>query len=447
MFMQRVTNLAVAIALLLCSAVTHADTSVHATASFTAEYNDNILGAPDTPPPGVAGPVRAFSLQPAPGAALYHDAPRARFAITYAHPFIFYLGHPEADTSADVGTILGIFELSPTEELTAALNVNRFTTSVSTLKAANQSGAVAQPVGDSTLFNVALEQTYSREFSYEWQLLQTFGAGVTHPLSSDLPQPTTLHVHGGLGPEYRLQNHAFALLPAISYTRPFYDAPSDEVDDAGFLADDQYIFSALGRWRWDWTLSWSSEASAGLVLPFNGAGDVAVAPIWGAAIRFDQEGYGAALEYTRTMAPDLITGQTFYSDLIRLSGAMPIIASENIGIQAGTGFAWSRIVSDQQAIDSDVVNTWGLDAAIGWFPELYPQVALRYQRIQQFNAPDDQLVLPNFTRNIVGITISYSYPPRNFVVPTAPPKRVDGGDRDPLAPGGNEAEASPPDLR
>jgi hypothetical protein len=425
-----------------------AETTVHGTAGLTLEYNDNIGGVPDEVPPEldplVADRVRAFSIQPTPGVALYHDSERVRLGVTYAHAFVFYIGHSEFDTSADIGNVLGIFELSPTEELTMGLVVTRYSTGLSTLQSANQTVVTAQTGGGSSVFATNLAQGYTKELSDEWSLLQTSGAGVSTPLGGDGLQPTTLVVSGGLGPQYEIIDHSFALLPSVSYTRPFYGEEPAVVEDAGFRSDDMFIVGGIGRWRWDWTEEWGSELSAGVMAPIGTDGDGTVAPVGSALIHFSQEGYGASLGYTRSLGPDLITGQIYYSDAIHLSGTVPIVPKIHLLAQASTGFSWNRVVTSEQDLDGIAAKTWVADVGVGWFPEIYPNIQIRYQRTHQFDAPTDQILLPNFQRNVVSLTVSYAYPPRTITtVPTKPPQRVDGADRDPFAPGGPGAKPIP----
>jgi hypothetical protein len=430
-----------AIALGLCVGPARADTSVHATGSVSFGYDDNLLGAPDDPPAGILGPIQVWTLQPTPGLALYHDAPRARFLVSYAHSFVFYLNRINDSTSADVGSATGIFALSPVDELILSLGVNRFTTSQTLTSSAQETGVGAQPGGDSTLLNLSLTEGWVRELSQDWRLIQALGAGFTFPIDAPGAQPTIFSANASIGPEVTLGHHGLGVFANGIYTRPFLVGGASAEEQAGFLSEDQAVIGANARWRWDWTLDWGSELGAGLGIPFDAAGDVAVAPTWSALIRFDREGYAASLGYTRAITPNLITGQTYYSDTIALVGGIPLWAEGDIGLMTSSGFSWNRVIDEDQNIDTDIVNTWVADVAVGWFPELYPQVALRYQRIQQFNAPEDQTVLPNFTRNVATLTVSYMFPPRDFVLPKEPARRVDGGDRDPLVPGAAEGPA------
>lgn len=422
------------LALGLLAGTAHADTSLHATGSLTFAYNDNLYGE-------TSNPTRVFLLQPAPGIMLFHEAPRALLVLSYTNPFVFYLNEPIPWTQANMGLGTGLFALSPVDELTLSIGVNRFQTSQTLLMGADQTAINPQSAGTSNLLNFTLTEGFTHEFSPSWRLLQTLGAAYTYPIDTPT-QPSLFTSNATLGPEVTLGHHALGLFAVGMYTRPFVIGTTDEEDEAGYLTQDQALVGANGRWRWDWTPDWSSELSAGLGALFNFEGDARLAPIGLAAIRFDRDGYAASLSYAHSTTPSFITGQTYESDTIRLEGGVPIWAPANLAFMTSTGFSFNRVLDPTLSV-SDNVNTFIADAGVGWFPDEYPQIALRYQHVEQFGANDDDGILPNFSRNVVSLTVSYTFPPRDTNVPTGPPRRVDGSDRDPLVPGTGDEPRQP----
>ncbi len=86
---------------LVTTSSAHADTSLHATGEVAVAYNDNIQGTPEDPPAPLVAPVADMSLTLAPGITLFHTDRRYELAVSYARPYVFFMQHPEADTSSD----------------------------------------------------------------------------------------------------------------------------------------------------------------------------------------------------------------------------------------------------------------------------------------------------------------------------------------------------------
>ncbi len=440
MLSWRTAALLCALALATLSSRARAQPSIHATAEASIAYTDNMMSTTSEPLPGEPEPIPVWFLVLTPGGAFYYDSPRYRFLVTYGHPFTFYFGHSDANSSADIGTMQGIFTLSPRDELTVGLGVQRTTTNLAMLQyGADQAAVTTQPPGASTLLTFDLNQGYSRELSLRWQLLQSAGGSVVVPLKTPEPQPYRYLVRGGLGAEYTFGHNAIAAMADVNYIYHTSVYQEDVEQDA----EQQVLWSGRGRYRRDFSPSWSGEASAGVNFAWGPKGGTYIAPIWGAAVRFHQEGYSSELSYRREVTPNVIVGQTYLSDEIRLSGGVPVSREHHLLLSAATGISWNRIIDFNQEIQPDPVNAWVADAAFGWYPDLYPNIVLRYQHFQQFGSDQESTVLPNYHRNLVMLTVSYMFPSRDIGhVPTGPPQRVDGTDRDPLAPGGTPAPGS-----
>ncbi|MEM9876775.1 MAG: hypothetical protein AAF928_17895 [Myxococcota bacterium] len=419
-------------------------TSIHATGTLTAGYDTNInaVGEGDE---ATGGPVAAFTVQPSPGVAFFVDTPRVRFGLTAATTFFFFIGNPEFDTTGqDVNAALA-YALSPTEELNVAAGWNRFTTNIVTLQDPNETAGQAQPQGAGTLNTFTATQGYARDFSPFLRLLQTSTASFSFDEASDeTGQPPFLTVGVGGGPEAILGNHALAALGDVQWVVPI--GAEEGADDIGFATQEQVLLTATGRWRWDFDLEWTSELSAGLTTTVTPGFGPGFAPIGSAGVFWTRENYAAGLTYERSVTPDIVTGQVFTIDAFTLQGSVPIWAPWDLSLQTSTGFAFSEIVGQgdeaNQAIDTGLVNTWVVDAAVGWTPPRYPNVEVRYQHFQQFGASDDQQVLPNFDRDVVSLVVSYTYPQQNIALPTGQPRRVDGGDRDRTLFGADETARS-----
>lgn len=170
-------------------------------------------------------------------------------------------------------------------------------------------------------------------------------------------------------------------------------------------------------------------------------------PRWGASLFWNYNFAQASLNYDRQITVNLLTQQAFLADTITLYAGVPIVPEANILLTTGHGFAWNRLIQDNQDLSAERSNSWTSEVAVGWFPDYdLPQFSLRYQHFQQFNAPATATALPNLHRNLVMFTVSGRFPPRRIEPVPAQPQRVDGGDRDPLAPAADSPRGGGADL-
>ncbi len=421
--MRRLKSAAlVGFAAVLSRGTAHADEpTFHVTGRVTLAYSDNILGAPDKPPPSrpdIAPPVADFGLQFAPGVALLYVRSRAQLAVTYAHPMLLYFEHPLANASGDQVRFLGRFTPTAFDELTTNAVVERVTSSLGNLTRRSGPGATV-PAGDETVVNLIVAQTYARALTPMWSLNGTGNVGVGVPLEG-----STGILSGGLsvGPEFALERHRFGIAPTLQYARPLsFD------DGAG---GDQLIAGGEARWGWDWTENWSSNWSGGVVAPVDSAMGQRVRPVGAAAVYFQAlGGYTAALAYARGYAPNLITGQYFFSDTTTFHAGLPVYRPYSLEVRADAAFGLNRVVDFESGAADESAKTTTLDLVFGWFPKRSPHVSLRYQYTRQFGAPEDQVLLPNLDRHLGALTVEYIWPPRTLVVATGGSHRVDRTDQ------------------
>ena len=131
------------LASLLWPALASAGTHITATGQIVFDYDDNISAVPPD-----AGPIGAFGLEVSPGFAVYHDAAAERFVLRYSHPVIFYFGHMEQSTDADVASAIGLFHLTPLDDLLLDLEARRQSTNLFGLAASQQTTTEARQTGD-----------------------------------------------------------------------------------------------------------------------------------------------------------------------------------------------------------------------------------------------------------------------------------------------------------
>jgi hypothetical protein len=323
------------------------------------------------------------------------------------------------DASADQLELGMVTALTPVDELELSVGVTRLTSNLTTLGEPSATTAEAQALGSYQTLRATFAEVYEHAFSEASFLEQTAVAALTTPLFEDeVAQTATLLAGLSLGPAWLIDNHRISLLAGAEHMRAF---PRDEPDGTRVEAVDQTTPSAIARWRYSMTESWSTELSGGIAVPFNPQGDVAPAPLAGAGIYFQREDYFASLAYARTTMTSLATGRSYDSDTGTLSGFVPLWPEGGLSLQTSVGVAHNRLVEASLDGQSVTVNNWVADAGLRWaLPEVVPLSAqLRYQRLQQFDSPDNHAQIFDFTRNVASLTIGYFIPPRDRRRPPA----------------------------
>jgi hypothetical protein len=145
------------------------------------------------------------------------------------------------------------------------------------------------------------------------------------------------------------------------------------------------------------------------------------------------DGYQAALTYRRNVAPALLTGVTTLSDSVTANGTVPLSRERYIGVQGTVGFAANR----QIALDNSVApfKTFVADIGVGWFNPRYPNVALRFTHLEQFDVDAGRsanINIANFSSNQLMATVGWTLPSRTRLPAVGPnPARSDGNDEPP----------------
>ncbi len=421
-----------ALGLMTCALPAVAQTSLHLSGDASIGFTDNMLGTADDPPDGTAPPVSVWFSTLTPGLQLYSDSPRHRYLISYGHPFTFYFGHSDANSDGDVVQGSGIWALSGRDELLLGLGVSRTTNALSNLQTPVAAGA-AQADGRATHVNINATEQWTHAFTERWNGRQTLGYGLIIPTDTRAPEPNRYDLSAGLGADYLVGYDSWGFDATSSYFHV------NEID--GSPTEEQLILQGLVRYRRDLAQDWSSELRGGGGVANDLDGHTALVPRWGASLFWNYNTAQASLNYDHQITVNLLTQQAFLADTVTLYGSVPIVPDANILLTTGHGFAWNRLIEDNQDLSKETSNSWTSEVALGWYPDYdLPQFTLRYQHFQQFNAPADATALPNLHRNLVMFSVSGRFPPRRIEPIPAQPQRVDGQDRDPFAPSAAESQ-------
>ncbi len=424
------TSFRIGVALVMAAGLARAEsaTSLHGVGSVSLAHTDNMLGAPSDPAPGQLGPLGVWFLEASPGIMLVHETRQSLHTLTYSHPFTRYLGHDQSTQQSDVGAWRGLFTPSPQDEVVLGLTVERSNTALGGFQPTpDQTTAPSYLMGDNVLLQARLSQEYSHEFSPQWGMTLSSGAGTVVPIDVPAPQPIRYEFVLGSGVEHAVGAEQYAVLAEGTYFL------TSEVDEPcmSLAATSQVVLSGTVRWRHDLNDLWSTETSGGV------AGAVRTDPlrggVWGpialVALRYAEAGYEGSLIVQRTLGPDLLTARTLMADHLLVTGGVPLdrdstfvfrtgmgyahnrsLQVEESGFVAGTPFATSRTGKDPRLLAT--FDTLVFDGSVGWYPDDLPFVELRGQHLEQVGGASAEAGVTSFGRNMGMLTAGMTWPSR-----------------------------------
>lgn len=426
-----------ALAALLGQRAATAQTTVHASGSATLSYTDNMLSTANDR-------ISIWFLTLTPGIELYSDTARARYFLGYTRPYTLYFGRPEANTDADVGVARGIFTLSPRDELLLGVSAARITNTLAALQ--DQPPGAAEADGRSTLLRLGANETLTHQYTQNWTGRQLFAVGAVVPIDTEGAQPNRYTFDFGLGADYSPDQNSYGL----DLNGTYFTSESVRDGDGNVVEGQRMVIgSAIGRYRRDLSVTFSSELRGGVAVVNNLEGRTAYQPSWGASLFYNPEYGEAALNYDHTVNVDLITNQVFLSDALSITGGLPIIPAWQVLLLTQHGLSFNRIISSDADVGRQSSKTWSSSVGVGWFPDNdLPQWQVRYTHFEQFDTPRNSAQFPSFVRNLVSFSVSGRFPPRTIgEIPDEPAQRVDGADRAPTTPGiSPPGAAAPVDL-
>jgi hypothetical protein len=425
----------VAVALAGASSVglARAQTTLHVTGSTTLAYTDNLLAAPSHPPSGEPGPLRIWYWTVSPGLELYHDSELSRYLLSYAHGFTFYLGHARATANSDTALARGIFSLSPFDEMTLAVGATRTQTALTALQADAAHLGQLPSNGQSTLLLLDATENLTHEFSPSWLGHQSLSFTVAEP-TAPAPGPMRYSVTEVVGADYARSRDAIGFeMEATGYHSFALHRGGEDIAQQRYLATGPTL-----RWRHDLSDQWASELHGGAtgVYWMDGNRPLAAYPVWGGSLQWHRQETTVAASYARTVAPNLLTNQVYVSDVLGLDGRILLWPSAHVAFVTSHRYSTNQLVGGQGTNGHVRVQGWLLETGIGWFSAAGPTITLTYRRFQQFGAPVNAPGLPDYTRNLVLLSLEGRFPSRAIEpIPTDQPQRVDRGDRDATMPG------------
>lgn len=419
--------LAACLVLFDASTVCAGELSGHATFFAGVRYTDNVLGAPlpgPLVPTDAPRPVSDVGIEWRPGCALRYADSRLSLWLAYAHPMLLYLSQTLAHQSGDVVSVRLDAAVSPRDAIDGQAVVSRSNSTLNSLIDRASDRAI-EPVRSAAaeLLRANGMLRHRHEFTERWSSEASFRAELALPIDDGSGIVTA-----GLfsGARYARAGHAFGLGATVLASRLLGGVRSSLPG----IPDGQVVVGPEAQWSWDWAEHWTSSVKAGLVSAVSGFESDVTRPTASVMLGFDRLGESATLSWERAYAPNALTGQVYFGDTVALKGAVTPFSKMRLEFVSGTGLARARVVDSARFIDTDVVTTWIVDVGLGWTPRRWPRFAVAYQLTHQVAPNEGQLLLPSFTRNVVGVSVEYAFPPPSHRMPTGLGRRVDGADRE-----------------
>jgi hypothetical protein len=184
----------------------------------------------------------------------------------------------------------------------------------------------------------------------------------------------------------------------------------------------QALTTLIGRWRHDWSKTWSSEAALGVIsivgVSANPAATTETAwePSALAALRWSDLVGSAELHYAHTASPNTLAGNTLATDEAALQAGVPLLRAK-LFLGATIAYQHARILPLAPGVTPETADLVIADVTIGWQPLPELRLFARYAFFDQFGTPQPNppvagmsVLLPDLTRNTVMIGAEVIYP-------------------------------------
>ncbi len=430
--------LTTSLALCLAAAPALAKVTIQATTTASAGWTDNVLNAPDELT--AMGPAREsdFFFQLVPGVVLSSATPRLLQRLAYNFTADLFVHHSEANSYSNSLEWAGDVATSKTTNLllTAQTQQGRISTFNLNQSSAGASINVLSQNADINFFSQNVTESLDWTPTGKWRVQQLALFRAFIPTDRGV-QPDVYEAQADLGFDRLFRLDSLGMLLRVGFID--YEAPRDTMTDVPIGFNQQQLLTTLlGRWRRDWSPSWSTEAALGVVNAVGLSNDPMAPnqtdwePSALAAIRYSRELGVAEIRYAHDVTPNPLAGSTFSTDEAAVQAGLPIVRAKMFfGLTAAYQFA--RQLPLLAGVEKATAHVVLVDFTVGWQPR--PEIGLfaRYTLYDQFGSPpvmDVPAVLPDLTRHTVLVGVNVIYPAVAAArVPTHLGTRVDRSDQ------------------
>jgi hypothetical protein len=418
--------LGAALALALVTARSNAaPPKLQAVADTSVGVSDNATSAPDVPLPGGASKSPGAFIVLRPGLILGLLSPRTVQRLSYTFDYDLYFTRSATNSASNRLDYRAFFDLSRGLNAIVGAAATESDSYASLTFAPAASGALPFLPGASTrLFQGSADEMLSDDFSVGWRGWESAGFVYATPISGTAPE--TLSPNLRLGAEYSWLGNAAGLEARSDYT----------VVHDGILADGtrvplqrQLVTRAVALYRRDLGRYFSTRFEAGAArVDWLETHKNYYYPAGSATLGYADTFGDATLTYAHAITTNVLLGQQYLSDEVRLRGAIPLDQKSIFSLAASAGYQTGRLL-DENARLATRVSLLLTDVTFGWQTTPWLLLGIRAQHIQQRSGARVVTLPVSFVQNSIMLGASVKFPP-DPEMPAAyrSPRRVDRTD-------------------
>jgi len=421
-------------ALLLAGTVTSAATTLAAKPKLqvvgTGEigWTDNIYSSPDDPVPGVPEKQAGTFGVIAPSLVLASGSPAAYHRLSFTHATSVFFAEPEANTASNRIDYRAFFDLSRRTELVLTSSLVQsgiHTSGMIITPGENDVAALTPGTGTGSYMIGSFETLLGYDLGPGWRTYQGAGAvGATPILEAEGPKTAEVHARVGLERYWE----ADSVGPEVFAG---YTVIDDAVDEDGnpIGRQRQLLATGIGRWRHDWGRYFTSTAEAGVMRVYRiNTGRGFWGPVGLAALAYATDTGEAELSYAHRVTTNALLGQILLVDEVRLRGAVPVAARDEVVVAASGGYQRGRLIEEDATLAANV-DVILIDVGVGWQVSDNWMLGPRYQYLRQMSDADLPPLPLSFQKHTVMLGATFKLPPdRDMPRPYRSPRRVDRAD-------------------
>lgn len=411
---------AAAAAVFAQAAPARADYSLNALGTVTAGYSNNVLGVPETTTGVAAGD--GFSTI-SPGLLFSQQTPRMVQVVTYQFDALVYARRSEADSFSNRLGWQSLISVSPVSELGLGAGFsNGRINGFSSVTSPNNTPIQDVPRGDEEFITADADQSYSHSITRAWRLQQSLSFSAFKPIGSTTNLGSNYSTDASVG-----FDHSWEFDSLTGYLRGSYVINGGNAA-AGDATRQQVLLGPDVRYLHDFNQVLSGELDAGMVAMASPSdvGNVLLQPVGGATLRYTTDKGSAALSYQRGVEPNLLVGETTSSDVVSLTGGLPIPKLHDWSVSGTVGYRHGRILDVTQGVLNGSSNQILADAALSWRVRGGLTLTGRFETVQQHRTYQMQSLIQDLNETQVTVSATFQYPSRRAaVMPQRNGARVD----------------------
>jgi hypothetical protein len=387
--------------------------------------SDNVQSAPDVPLAGGASKTAGAFVVLRPGLVLGLLSPRTVQRLAYTFDYDVYFARSATNSSSNRLEYRGFFDFS--KGLNAILGAAAAESDSYGALTFAPPGAGAVPFLGSAatkLFQASVDELVSDDFTVGWRGYEGLGFVYGTPLAGEAP--TTLMPNARVGGEYSWLGNALGAEVRADYN----------IIHGGVLADGtrvalerELVSRAVAVYRRDIGRYLNSRFEAGVARLDRFEPDrTRWYPTGSATLGYADTFGDATLSYRHAITTNVLLGQSYLSDEVRLRGAVPLDQKATFSLAASGGYQTGRLL-DEDAHLATRVSLLLVDVTFGWQTTPWLMLGLRAQHVDQRSGVHVVTLPVSFVQNNLMLGAAFKFPPDpEMAAAYRAPQRVDRTD-------------------